>query len=62
MLAIIILSLVVIFISLLCWKQQMEIKDYEFFITWILKDDIDTKDKMEWINNLKRSFRKNGKF
>ena len=57
MIAIIILALIVIILSLLCWKQQDKINEYEFFITWIVTSDIDMKDKLEWINNLKRSFR-----
>ena len=57
MLAIIILAVIVIILSLLCWKQQDKINEYEFFITWIVNSDIDMEDKLEWINNLKRSFR-----
>ena len=58
MIAVIILALIVIILSLLCWKQQDKINEYEFFITWIVNSDIDMKDKLEWINNLKRSFRR----
>lgn len=61
MIAIIILALIVIILSLLCWEQQDKINEYEFFITWIVNSDIDMKDKLEWINNLKRSFRRNDK-
>lgn len=57
MLAIIILAVIVIILSLLCWKQQDKINEYEFFITWIVNSDIDMEDKLEWTNNLKRSFR-----
>lgn len=57
MIAMIILAVIVIILSLLCWKQQDKINEYEFFITWIVNSDIDMKDKLEWINNLKRSFR-----
>lgn len=61
MIAIIILALIVIILSLLCWKQQDKINEYEFFIQWMVNSDIDMKDKLEWINNLKRSFRRNDK-
>ena len=61
MIAIIILAVIVIILSLLCWKQQDKINEYEFFITWIVNSDIDMEDKLEWINNLKRSFRRNDK-
>ena len=57
MIGLIIVGIVAIVISFYCWKQQQQISEYEFFITWMLRDDIDMKDKMEWINNLKRSFR-----
>jgi hypothetical protein len=58
MIAIIILAVIVIIFSLLCLKQQDKINEYEFFIQWIVNSDIDMKDKLEWINNLKRSFRR----
>ena len=57
MIAMIILAVIVIILSLLCWKQQDKINKYEFFIQWMVNSDIDMKDKIEWINNLKRSFR-----
>lgn len=58
MIGLIIVGIVAIVISFYCWKQQQQISEYEFFIAWMLRDDIDMKDKMEWINNLKRSFRR----
>ena len=57
MIGLIILGILAIVLSIYCWKQQETIKEYEFFITWIINNDIDMKDKLEWINNLKRSFK-----